>query len=890
MTSPRQSPPPAGAARIQHPGPPLVPGMPYGGPEDQTAELTPLQGTLGLAAAAVCVIDCRGVVSGWTPGAEALLGYCADEVVGQPCPVLLASWTPPGCDPARVEERRLAAAQRWVRRAESVLAQQHWSTVKDLRHRDGRVIRVNLEAVPLAARDGGTDLFLWAVEMNGAETRQPKRSAVMRTLLDHAPLALAIWDTDLRCIWLNTTAEHETGALRHRAVGLPMREALRGFDTVTIESVMRQVLMDGKPVIDHEFGWKRSAAGPAQPLSAAGEVPDTSMPPTPDAVHERVFSSSFYRLDTGDGVPVGVCTVAVDITRSWARARLSMLSSAGRKVGTTLDVLTTAQELADVAVPLLADFAAVDIDESVPLGIERPERLVAEGRGVPMFRRAGIASVLPGAPDSVYERGEVVYVPRTSPYFPVATRGRCVFEPTIDLVSGQWAETEPARVAVMRATGMHSLMVVPLKARGAILGVAVLGRTRNVAPFSRDDLLLAEELGLQAGLTVDNARRYMRERTAALALQRSLLPRRVSGGSVLDVASRYLPTDAHEGVGGDWYDVIPLAGARVALVVGDVVGHGINAAATMGRFRTAVHTLAGLDLPPEEILKHLDDLAMHLSESAAAPEFPAGHGDGPGATPMSATCLYAVYDAVTRVCTIARAGHPPPAVVDPSGAVAFPDLPAGAPIGLGLASYESVQISLPEGSVIALFTDGLVESRTADLDTGLGRLAKALAHPERGLDTLCSEVIDTMTAGARNEDDIALLVARTRALGSDQVAAWQLRCHPVSVAQARALAVSQLEEWGLHRLGHSVELIVSELVTNAVRHGRAPMSLRLIRHSTLVCEVADADGSTPRLRPGHALDASGRGLLVVSKVADRWGSRTTPEGKVTWAELDLPTT
>jgi serine phosphatase RsbU (regulator of sigma subunit)/PAS domain-containing protein len=882
MTSPRQGPTPGRTD-------PAAGGQPS--PQGSPGGSDTLQGTLGLTCAAVCVVDSRGVISGWTPGAEALLGHPADTVVGTPGLALLAAWTEQAGGRNRTSERKRALAEKWERRSRTVGRRNHWSAVKDLRHRDGRVVRVTVEGVPLTAGDGRPHWLLWAVEMDKGASRQPVRSAVMRTLLDHAPIALAIWDTDLRCVWLNTTAEHETDALRNRAIGLPMRDALRGFDTVTIASVMRRVLADGKPVIDHEFAWRRSAAGPdpEQPVIGGGSGP--GMPPDPDAESERVFASSFFRLDTESGVPVGVCTVAVDITRSWARARLSMLSKAGRRVGTTLDVATTAQELADVAVPLLADFVAVDIDESVPLGMKQHERLASKDGGVPMFRRAGVASVLEGAPDSVYELGEVVYVRRTSPYFPAATLGSSVFEPAINLTSGPWPDTEPERSVVMRATGMHSLMVVPLKARGAILGVAVFGRTENKAPFSRDDLLLAEELGLQAGLTIDNARRYTRERTAALALQRNLLPRHVSGGEALEVASRYLPTDAHEGVGGDWYDVIELSGARVALVVGDVVGHGINAAATMGRFRTAVHTLADLDLPPDEVLAHLDELAVHLSESASADAQGGGAGapgDAAGASPMSATCVYAVYDAVTRVCSVARAGHPPPAIVDPSGSVYFPDLPPGGPIGLGLASYEAVDITLPEGSVIAMFTDGLVESRTADLDAGFERLAKTLARPELGLETLCSEVVGTMTMGTAHEDDIALLVARTRALGSDRVATWQLRAHPASVGQARFLAVGQLEEWGIGQLCPEAELIVSELVTNAVLHGEGPITLRLIRHASLVCEVADADFSSPRLLHPHAMDESGRGMLVVSKVADRWGSRTTKDGKVAWAELDLP--
>ncbi|MCF3964593.1 SpoIIE family protein phosphatase [Streptomyces fuscigenes] len=837
------------------------------------AALAPFQTALGLTVAAVAVVDDRGRVAGWTPGAQRLLGYPADEVVGRCGEELLASRTPapPGRPEDDVPDTKIEPGRR-QERTQAVSGARHWSGVKDLRHRDGRVVRANVEAVPLRRADGSTHWFLWASEFADAGDVPPVRAAVMRTLLDHAPVALALWDTDLNCIWLNTTAEHEAGAFRNRDIGRPVHEALRGFDTITAESVMRRVLRSGEPVIDHEFRWTSEDGG-----------------------QERVFSSSFFRLDTAAGLPIGVCTIAVDITNSWARARLSVLSRAGRQVGTTLDVVTTARELADVTVPLLADFVAVDLTETVPFDGGPLERIEPTDDRVPLYRRAAAASVHEGVPESAFEDGQVVFVRPGSPYLAAAQGGTSIFEPEIRAQWDTWRPTEPERVAAMERTGIHSLMVVPLKARGAILGVAIFGRSRNVAPFSRDDLLLAEELGLQAGLSVDNARRYTRERTAALALQRNLMPRSLSGGTTVDVASRYLPTDVHEGVGGDWFDVIPLAGARYALVVGDVVGHGINAAAAMGRFRTAVHTLADLDLPPDELLAHLDDLAVHLSASEVSP----GAGTATGVQPeaaeafspptMAATCVYAVYDPVTRICTLARAGHPPPAIIDPDGSVSFPDLPPGAPVGMGVGSYESVELELAEGSMIALFTDGLVERRTSDLDTGLDRLAAAVsaAAPGDPLDPLCRSVVDSMTAGLNVEDDIALLLARTRVLAPEQVATWELPLHPSAVADARAAASRQLDAWGLDAAGPTTELIVSELVTNAVRYGLSPVRLRLIRTSALVIEVSDADSSSPRLRHARVTEETGRGLFLVSKTADRWGSRFTPEGKTTWAELDL---
>jgi serine phosphatase RsbU (regulator of sigma subunit) len=448
----------------------------------------------------------------------------------------------------------------------------------------------------------------------------------------------------------------------------------------------------------------------------------------------------------------------------------------------------------------------------------------------------------------------------------------------MDTSPGTWLDSDPVRADIIRRTGMHSLMIIPLQARGAIVGIATFVRSRNQVPFSRDDLLLAEELVGRSALNVDNAYRYTRERTTALALQKSLLPGNLPQSSAVEVASRYLPADAHAGVGGDWYDVIALPGARVALIVGDVAGHGIHAAATMGRLRTALGTLTDFDLPPHELLARLDAVASRLPEE---------NPDSPVLPGMAATCACAVYNPVTRRCAMARAGHPPPAIVGADGTVDFPDLPSGAPIGLGLGAYESVERDLPVGSTIVLYTDGLVETRDADFEAGLDRLAAALTGPAPELEELCSEVVDTVVARP-SEDDITLLTARTRELGPDRVATWKMSAGPETVGRGRRSAVEQLAAWGLDELADSVRLIVSELVTNAVVHGAEPFALRLIRDSTLVCEVSDTGAGVPRMRRAGAAEESGRGLFVVSELAQRWGSRFISAGKVTWAELALP--
>jgi serine phosphatase RsbU (regulator of sigma subunit)/anti-sigma regulatory factor (Ser/Thr protein kinase) len=409
-------------------------------------------------------------------------------------------------------------------------------------------------------------------------------------------------------------------------------------------------------------------------------------------------------------------------------------------------------------------------------------------------------------------------------------------------------------------------------------------RHRTPESFGEDDLLLAEEIVARAAVSVDNARRYTRERRTALALQRSLLPERPPALTAVDVAYRYLPAGSGADIGGDWLDVIQLSGARVALVVGDVVGHGIQASATMGRLRTAVRTLADVDLAPDELLTQLDDLVIRLDRE----EGPEARGRAEETSgEVGATCLYAVYDPASRRCTLARAGHPPPALVTADGTVRFLDLPAGPPLGLGGLPYESAEVELGEGSLLALYTDGLVEAADRDIGVGLGLLRRALSSPADTLEETCDLVLRTVLSG-RPADDIVLLLARTSALGARRMRTWHLPRDPAAVAGARKVAGEQVAAWGLGETAFATELIVSELVTNAIRYGEAPIQLRLIRDSTLICEVSDGSSTAPHMRRARVFDEGGRGLLLVAQVAERWGSRQTPAGKTIWAEQPLP--
>lgn len=478
----------------------------------------------------------------------------------------------------------------------------------------------------------------------------------------------------------------------------------------------------------------------------------------------------------------------------------------------------------------------------------------------------------------VYPLGQVItFSPRT-PQMRALQERRIMLEADLRQAQG-WREQDAERARRALERGLRSLVAVPLRARNVPLGVANFYRTVDSPAFESEDLTFAEELAARAAVAIDNARRFTREHAMAVTLQRSLLPRGQPEQDALEVAWRYLPAEA--GVGGDWFDVIPLPGARVALVMGDVVGHGLHAAATMGRLRTAVHTFSSLDLPVDEVLGNVDDLVVRMDNEESTGDAAEGH-EGEGVT--GATCLYAVYDPVAGACTMARAGHPEPMVVRPDGTVTCPGVPASAPLGLGGYPFETAELSLPEGSQLVLYTDGLVEDRTLDIDVGLERLRRALGGSGgRTPEETCQAVIDTLKP-AHSCDDIALLAARTRMLPPSRVAEWDVPPDLAVVPSVRARCRETLLEWGLEETGFTTELILSELVTNAIRYGSPPVKVRLLHGRCLICEVSDGSGTSPRLRRAATTDEGGRGLFLVAQFAQRWGTRYTTRGKVIWAE------
>ncbi|MFJ2780932.1 SpoIIE family protein phosphatase [Kitasatospora sp. NPDC087315] len=549
-----------------------------------------------------------------------------------------------------------------------------------------------------------------------------------------------------------------------------------------------------------------------------------------------------------------------------AQQRLSLLNEASTRIGTTLDLHRTAEELVEVVIPRFADFVTVDLRDAVLSGDEPgpvPEK------GSVLMRAVAVGETdsdgtMAEASDQVGTTSQSAQV-----YAESLRTGRSILVPEVDEEALRRIASSPDRVQPGLDAGVHSYLMVPLLARGLVLGGAEFIRTRNPQPFGPADRALAEEFASRTALAMDNGRLYRRERDTALTLQRSLLPQDVHRALGLEIAYRYLPSSVVSEVGGDWFDVVPLSSGRVALVVGDVMGHGIRAAATMGQLRTVARTLITLDLDPTRVLHRLDEATSALGEG------------------QFATCVCVVYDPVDRRCTAACAGHLPPVVAGSDGRARLLELPPGAPLGVGGVPFESVEFTLPEEGILALYTDGLVERRGHDLDEGLRLLCRTIADRRGSLEQTCDAVLAALT-GRTSEDDIAVIMAQARPIGTDRIATLPLTGDRAMVSHSRRFTRDTLAGWGLDPLADWAELLTSELITNALVHAGSPTQLRLFCNRVLTVEVADQDSETPRIRRAHAEDEGGRGMQLVNELAHRWGSRRTKEGKVVWFELELP--
>ena len=578
--------------------------------------------------------------------------------------------------------------------------------------------------------------------------------------------------------------------------------------------------------------------------------------------------------------------------------RLRFVGAATRRIARGMDLDETVLGLCRASVPAYSDAILVYLRDPLPVGDERPTgpvvlRLRRSDR-IPDDPTAMVAAAS-AANERTHPDGETAAAAATGPSLSAVSDGTAGATEYVEVLSGGplaevlrgvrpvFADAPAARDALPELLGTdpgvpsgHRAILAPLRGRRRVIGAAVFLRRPERPAFEPDDLLIAAQLATHTALGVDKAVLYGREAYIADELQRTMLPDELPQPTGCHLASRYLPAAETARVGGDWYDAIPLPGSRVALVVGDVMGHSMTSAAIMGQLRTTAQTLAGLDLPPQEVLHHLDEQAQRLGSDRMA------------------TCLYAVYDPVAHRIVIANAGHPPPVLLHRDGRAEVLRIPAGAPIGVGGVDFEAVELDAPAGATLLLYTDGLVESRQRDVWTGIEHLREKLTATARltrpdasaPLEPLCDEVLDILGPGDR-DDDIALLAARFDGIAPSDVAYWFLDPRAQTAGQARRLARRALSRWGLEELSDSVELLVSEVVTNAVRYAERPITLRLLRTDTLRCEVGDDVPQLPRLRQARATDEGGRGLYLVNRLARRWGATRLSTGKVVWFELPI---
>jgi serine phosphatase RsbU (regulator of sigma subunit) len=554
-----------------------------------------------------------------------------------------------------------------------------------------------------------------------------------------------------------------------------------------------------------------------------------------------------------------------------ALMRQTLLDGTFKRIGDSLDFDHVARELMSSLVPHFCNSGGVAVLESLIGDDEFPSH---GPDGTQPLRRLAVANDTEDpAWEATFPIGEILRYPQGSSYVRCMDTGKPVLENRIPAADAAKLADMWQRPPVAELLADASMLLLPLIAQGSTLGFLVCVRKPGYRSFDAYDQEIGMEFASRAAMFIDNARRYNREHATALTLQRSLLPTGLSAPSSVDVRHRYLPGSKLIEVGGDWYESIALPGARVALVVGDVAGHGVRAAVTMGRLRTAIHTLARLELPPAESLQQLDELMHTLGERE----------------PHFATCAYAIFDAVSGNIEVAVAGHLPPLLVRPDGSNEYLDVAPAPPLGVGEGPIESRQFTVEDGSMFLLYTDGLVENRTRDIDDGLGRLQKIFSEsaPDRSLEDLCKAMLDGVYADYQR-DDIAVLLARLSRIPADHHATWTLGRELTSVGQARSLIREPMERWGLEDMIPVTELLVSELVTNALRYSPGAVTLRLVREGALVCEVGDNSAALPRLRQASRDDENGRGLQVVSQFASRWGARRTNTGKVVWCEQPLP--
>jgi GAF domain-containing protein/anti-sigma regulatory factor (Ser/Thr protein kinase) len=838
---------------------------------------------------AALMIDPDGRVCHWSRAAEEVFGHRRDDVFDRPASGLLPlARTAPS---ASASTGRLGSALDQLDDLTSY--NPSWSGELLVTDRDGRAVDILCWAYRLI-EPAGRSLLVLAAEARPLRASGP-RIALGDQLLPYAATAATgaggLQVAPARCAPAGVadsarTAERLTAMLPRTAEDRRLRLigqlAAGGAPALLVDGTLRL------PVLPQELPDEHPpATGPGR-STGHGHDPRTErlrefpQPRAEQVRGERPVGVRLRRRGTEDGpfsgpptvptllLPAGLADGSTPVPLPAAdpvNEQLRLLSHAGARIGTTLDLDVTVHELCQVVVPGIADFACVDLRDRLIVDTELPRDRPDDETQLRRVARA-FSEPLAGWEHQVNE-GTLFSLSRTTPSGLALQSNQPVLVPVVEpAVAEECAAGRGSGLLAPLFEG-RSMLVLPLAARGTVLGILTLLRNADQPPFDETDAAYLRELAARAALSIDNARLHRMEAKTALTLQRSMLPSRPPKIPGVLIAHRYIPGDRRAEVGGDWFDAVQLPGSRVALVVGDVMGHGLHSAVAMGRFRTAMQTLAALDLPPGQILRHLDNLSQRLGDDHLA------------------TCLYAVYDPIARTCTLASAGHVPPVLVHPDGRGELLEIPSGAPIGVGGVPFASREIKVADGSMLVLCTDGLVEMRGGDIGDGLAALCGDIVDPRRSPDEVCDTVLERLHTDDRS-DDLALLIARFDGIPPQDVISWSLQLDSSEVQRARLLVREQLALWGLQELSETAELLVSELVTNALRVAKDRVELQLMRVGKLLVEVSDDDHNLPSLEPSEALDEDGRGLSLVSHLSARWGTSRKAVGKVVWFELPLP--
>ena len=730
-------------------------------------------------------------------------------------------------------------------------------------------------------------------------------------LLDQAEMAVIVTDRRCNLLYVNAYAARLLGVIgdARRFIGQSVLSIGFGVGDQDKVTALARCVLRGRP---WEGTFASTGEDGASLLVRAYAVPLRHASGAVDGI-------SIFAREAGQG------TLA-------ERNRIGLLERIGERLGGSLELGATLRHVAEMLVPQFADHCVIDLFQG--------EKLIRRVQ----TNAAGWAPP-PGAWAPV---GAQVRYPEG--HFCRQAMDRTEIVVVADLQEESYPAPSADSLRASHDAGMFSVIALPLHARGELLGVmslALSGLTdRKGRRYGPDDRDLFGAIASRIAIAIDNAMLFEAERQTALVFQKSLLPQALPELDGLEVACRYVPAyplETHgQGiqtqVGGDWYDVIPLAAGRVGIVIGDVEGRGARAAAVMGQLRAALRAFAQDEKAPADILRKLDEWCRTMTP---------GDGTGlPGADPPTVSCTYFVYDPWSRELSFANAGHDAPLLVVDGKARQMEIGDKGVLLGVrgkgirGLPTYKEETLILPPGATLVLYTDGLTDRRARAGGSGhyteeeaLGMLCHAVsAAAAGGADAIARAAEDSVPGDI--DDDMAILVVRSLPAELD-ARERVFPAEPVMVSEARRMALETFRAWGMGRAQAELAcLLVSEVVTNAVLHTSAapsprrefgdvpvgamavppvsPMpwdlpvpvmdgnpagfaaaepkdfAMRLRRGSSAVwVEVFDPDMRLPRIRTAEDSDEGGRGLYLVEQLATRWGSRPTRNGKAVWFEMPI---